>query len=399
MFGNGKGQFSSPVNYPTETGGGNWYVLAADLRDQGLIDLVFMGLYETTSVLLNSGHGKFEDGVTVPISGGAAYCAVTGDFNGDGIPDLAVGVDDGVSILLGTGKASSPYTQGQLISYSAYSCPVEGDLNGDGILDLFVTTGTNQAVGYLGNGDGTFTQAASTTAISSNGIPVLGDFNGDGKLDFALSSNLLAYGNGDGTFQTPAPYIPQVKGNDIVGIAAGRLRGGKLSDIILTDMFGELIYVLLSTGHGFSETTMGAPSGCTGPINPVLADINQDGHEDLLVGCSGAEVPVFLNNGEGVFTYTEMVDYGQAADAAFPLVADVNGDGIPDVVIQGNSDLGILPGEGSLTFSTPVYIGSGSEPGHVLAVNAHGQSPKSGKPDLITPDATGVINIFFNTTQ
>jgi hypothetical protein len=61
--------------------------------------------------------------------------------------------------------------------------------------------------------------------------------------------------------------------------------------------------------------------------------------------------------------------------------------------------LGILPGEGSLTFSTPVYIGSGSEPGYVLAVNAHGQSPKSGKPDLITPDATGVINIFFNTTQ
>jgi len=362
-------------------------------------DLVFANFYPGISVLLNNGKGTFGEGVTVPISGGGAYCAVTADFNRDGISDLAVTVAEGLSILLGTGKASSPYTQGQLITYSESSCPVLGDLNGDGILDLFVTTGDNQAVGYLGNGDGTFTQAATTTALSSNGIPVLGDFNGDGKLDFALSSNLLAYGNGDGTFQTPAPYIPNVKGNNIVGIAAGRLRGGERSDIVLTDFISNIVYVLLSTGKGFIESTFGTVTSCSSPINPVLADINQDGFPDLVIGCGGANVPIYTNNGEGVFTYATTLNYVQVADAAFPLVADVNGDGIPDVVIQGNDDLGIFTGEGSLTFSTPLYIGFGSEPGHVIAVDAHGQSIHSGEPDLITPGGTGVMNIFFNTTK
>jgi len=121
--------------------------------------------------------------------------------------------------------------------------------------------------------------------------------------------------------------------------------------------------------------------------------------ESRIFGCGGSEVPIYLNNGEGTFIYATSVSYGQVADAAFPLVADVNGDGIPDVVIQGNGDLGILTGEGSLTFSTPLYIGFGTSPGRVIAVDAHGQSPHSGRPDLITPDATGVINIFFNTTK
>jgi FG-GAP-like repeat len=399
MFGNGKGYFSSPTFYPTETGDSNWDVLPTALRRKGLIDLVFTDFYPGTSILLNEGNGRFFEGLSVPISGGGAYCAVAGDFNGDGLPDLAVTVDQGLSILLGTGKVSAPYTQGQLITFSYSSCPVVGDLDKDGIQDLFVTTGDNQAVGYLGNGDGTFTQAASTTALSSNGIPVLGDFNGDGKIDFALSSNLLAYGNGDGTFQTPAPYIPNVKGNNIVGIAAGRLRGKELSDIVLTDFISNTVYVLLSTGKGFIESTFGTVTGCSSPINPVLADINQDGYKDLLIGCGGSEVPIYTNNGKGVFTYATSVNYGQVADAAFPLLADVNGDGIPDVVIQGNGDLGILAGEGSLTFEAPLYVGSGTSPGHVIAVDADGQSPHSGKPDLITPDATGVINIFFNTTK
>jgi hypothetical protein len=62
--------------------------------------------------------------------------------NGDGIPDLAIGLEmgNGISILLGTGKALSPYTQGELIPVSAYICPLTGDLNRDDISDLFVTT-------------------------------------------------------------------------------------------------------------------------------------------------------------------------------------------------------------------------------------------------------------------
>ena len=174
--------------------------------------LVFVDQVGGLSVLLNVGKGRFQEGESIPVSGGIPGCAVAADFNGDGKRDLAVGMQNGISILLGTGNPSSPYTQGAVILLPLSSCAAAGDLNGDGIPDLLVTSGypNGAAVVFLGKGDGTFAQAAQTTPLSMTGLVALGDFNGDGKLDFALTSNLLAYGNGDGTFQTPAPFIPQV---------------------------------------------------------------------------------------------------------------------------------------------------------------------------------------------
>jgi hypothetical protein len=401
LFGNGKGYFSAPVFYPIASNGDAGYVVAADLRNNGSVDLIFSNFYGGLSILLNSGKGKFEDGKAVPVSGGSVYCAVSADFNGDGIPDLAAAVDSGTSILLGTGKSGSPYTQGQLLSYPLYSCPVIGDFNGDGIHDLLVTSGAGTAITFLGNGDGTFTQVAKTTPLSSNGTLVVGDFNGDGKLDFALNSNLLAYGNGDGTFQTPVPFIPQVISTNIIGIAAARLNADRESDVVLVDFVANLVYVLLSNGNkGFTQTTFNSATngGCDAPINPVLADVNGDGKQDLVLGCDGPAVPIYLNNGAGAFTYSGVTLSG-GIDTGFPLVADVNGDGIADIVVQDDFDLTIFPGLGSMTFGASTEIGTGSYPGHVLAVDAHRQRYLSGKPDLLVPDASGVVNVYFNTTK
>jgi hypothetical protein len=401
LFGNGKGYFSAPTYYPIASNGDAGYVLPAYLRAPGLTDLVFINFYGGLSILLNSGKGKFEDGKAVPVSGGGVYCAVSADFNGDGIPDLAAAVDSGTSILLGTGKSGSPYTQGQLLSYPLFSCPVIGDFNGDGIHDLLVTSGAGTAITFLGNGDGTFTQVAKTTPLSSNGTLVVGDFNGDGKLDFALNSNLLAYGNGDGTFQTPVPFIPQVISTNIIGIAAARLNADRESDIVLVDFVSNLVYVLLSNGNkGFTQTTFNSATngGCDAPINPVLADVNGDGKQDLVLGCDGPAVPIYLNNGAGAFTYSGVTLSG-GIDTGFPLVTDVNGDGIADIVVQDDFDLTIFPGLGSMTFGASTEIGTGSYPGHVLAVDAHRQRYLSGKPDLLVPDASGVVNVYFNTTK
>ena len=404
VFGNGKGQFSSPKYYPIASNGDANSVVASDLRNNGLTDLVFANFEPGFSVLLSLGKGRYQDGESLRVSGGPPDCGISADFNGDGIPDLAIGLEigNGISILLGTGKALSPYTQGEVIPVSAYTCPVTGDLNGDGIPDLFVTTTAGTAVVYLGIGDGTFTQVAQTTSLSANGVPVLSDFNGDGKLDFALTSNLMAYGNGDGTFQRPKPYIPQVISSNITGIAAARLNEDANSDIVLSDFISNTVYVLLSNGKGgFTQTTFDSNTdgACYHPFAVLLADVNADSQKDLLLACSGPTVPIYVNNGAGIFQYATSVGFPGYNNTVVPLVADFNGDGIVDIVVDGDFSLAIFAGEGSLTFAAPTFIGHGTATSAALALDTHRQRKLAGRPDLVVPDATGVVYVYLNTTK
>src|ERR1035438_117433 len=196
-FGTGGGKFSKPYSYPIDSSGGSYNVALADLRNNGLMDIV-TDAQNAISVLLSMGKGNYEDGTWTKVTGGAA-CGAAADFNRDGKPDLAVNTPTGGAILLGTGNAKAPFTTGATMALANTGCLLTGDLNGDGIPDLVVTTPT-ALVAYLGNGDGTFTQKSSTPI--GPGAVVLADFNHDGKLDFATSGNLLALGNGDGTFQT-----------------------------------------------------------------------------------------------------------------------------------------------------------------------------------------------------
>src|ERR1035438_8252277 len=139
-----------------------------------------------------------------------------------------------------------PFKTGTTIALPNAACLVTGDLNGDGIPDLLVPAqnappaAASTMYAYLGNGDGTFTQK-SATALSTPGFIVLADFNGDGKLDFATSGNLLALGNGDGPFQTPAPFVPKVlpatQRDGFDEIAVGDLNGDGWPDLVLTDFW------------------------------------------------------------------------------------------------------------------------------------------------------------------
>jgi hypothetical protein len=90
-----------------------------------------------------------------------------GDFNGDGIPDLIVadnGLDDGsqsgLSVLLGNGDGSFQAPVHIATSFRPVSV-VAGDFDADGIPDLAVTTNSGAVGIFLGNGDGTFQAATS----------------------------------------------------------------------------------------------------------------------------------------------------------------------------------------------------------------------------------------------
>jgi hypothetical protein len=407
-FGKGKGKFAVAAYLPTLGGPisfGGLGAAVADLRGNGRLDIVTNN-EAFTSVLLNSGKGTFQDDIRTTVPGGGIVCAVTGDFNRDGVPDLVVTVGNSFQVMLGTGRALQPFSVGSVYSVSSPDCPVAGDLNGDGIVDLLVPSGPYQSAGsvvaYLGNGDGTFRQGPSSP-VSYIQHFTLGDFNGDGILDYATDSNLLAYGNGDGSFGTAGPYIPHLlKQTSLSGFTAlttADLTGSGRPDIILTNQ-DWLLYVLYNKdGKGWEEDIVSS-AACFEVYQLAVGDVNGDGKPDL-VGSLDSGLAIFLNDGTGKLKAPTCLHSPQddGNGGGIPLIADVNGDGIVDVTWANLGDAAIFLGEGAGTFAAPIYFGSGPEPEGVFALDLHGQNPKKGTPDIVEVDATGTLFTLINETK
>ena len=160
---------------------------AGDFNGDGVLDLADGSF--SLRMFLNAGNGKFTDLPDVPFGDGTAPI-VSGDFNGDGILDLATTNGDSLSVLLGDRDGTFTAKTGQPVSAQTNVSLIGADVNGDGILDLVVVDSTNRVSIWLGKGDGTFQPPIATNG-SGDGV-VAADFNGDGRMDLAITNSNLA---------------------------------------------------------------------------------------------------------------------------------------------------------------------------------------------------------------
>ncbi len=205
FLGNGDGTFQPALTMKLPFFSGN--LIVADWNHDGRLDLSC-----GRGILLGNGDGTFTavagllDGTPI----------LTADFNHDGKPDLLITQpSENVAIILGSGDG----TFGADIPIKLNFLPgsyAAGDFNGDGIVDLAISPTAPQAcqqnaplcalpvasIAILrGNGDGTF-QAALTTPKAMGPILAAADLNGDGKLDLVVANSVMT-GVGDGTFRFP----------------------------------------------------------------------------------------------------------------------------------------------------------------------------------------------------
>jgi Bacterial Ig-like domain (group 3)/FG-GAP-like repeat len=349
-------------------------VAVADVNGDGKPDLVVANGCLTPSncgysegeisVLLGNGDGTFQTAVTYPTYGLGSYSLVVADLNGDGHPDVVVANNwsNSVSVLMGNGDGTfrTPvvYSSGGLYPDSI----AIGDVNGDGKPDLVVANfdqNSNDANGgvsvLLGNGDGTFQAPTSFSSGEYDATSIaIADVNGDGHLDLIVvnlcqsvstcgepSGVSVLLGKGDGSFKEPVSYSSGVSPS--YSVAVGDLNRDGHPDLVVAGNTEGMASVLLGNGDGTFQAAIGYSSGVYGiPYGIVIRDVNNDGYLDLVMtygsdcGPCGGAVSFLLGNGDG--TFQTAVSYSSGAFKSggggnLMAVADVNGDGTPDLVV------------------------------------------------------------------
>jgi hypothetical protein len=451
LLGNGDGSFQAALSYGSG-GYGAVSVAVSDVNGDNKPDLLVANLdWEVTfcgdakrhtpqtgtclnegtvGVLLGNGNGTFQSDATYQTAASNATSVAVGDFNRDGIPDLAVADSNdsngSVSVFLGSGGGVyQPAVTYPSVGFNTSGVAV-GDFNGDGIPDLALVDEFGSEQGgdvsiLLGNGDGTFGTATSYATGTFDSLSIaVGDFNGDGKLDLAVASSCdgtcgsvsILLGNGDGTFQTAQVY--NSGGSQANYLVVADFNGDKQLDLAVANTCatqngcnGGLVGVLLGNGDGTFQPAVGYPSGSFGAQSLAVGDVNGDGKLDLAVAnVSGApgNIGILLGNGDGTFqpAQTFPVD----AQPFSVAIADLNGDGKPDLAFAStylNSDglalpdgvVGTLLGNGDGTFQGAIDYGQGFPFGYsLIATDLNGD----GKPDLAVVSNIN-LTVFLNVVS
>ena len=352
--------FLPPVNYETGT-----YpeesVAVADLNGDGKADLVVasQGCFTcgdgSVSVLLGNGDGTFQPFVAYDSGGVFTYSVAVADANRDGKPDIIVtnyygectseDCDGTVSVLIGNGDGTFlPAVIYDLPSQNPDSIVV-ADLNNDGKPDLVVGNWNSGVAVMLGNGDGTFQPAVPYAEFGNFSSVAVADVNHDGKLDVVADGSNQAggvvsvlLGNGDGTLQPAVNYASGApSGYWANSVAVADLRGDGKLDVVVANYLNS-VGVLLGNGDGSFQPAVLYNTGGLAAYAAVV-DVNGDGKPDVVVsnvtGNSPGSVGVLLGNGDG--TFQSVVSFG-AFNAAALAIADVNGDGRPDLAVTTASE-------------------------------------------------------------
>jgi hypothetical protein len=340
----------------------------------------------------------------IPAGGKIYDSAVTlsGDFNGDGKPDLVTQVEVAEVGACAAQQATKPLQRTGARTprgLSAHSAAPQGECGQTYSISVI-----------LSNGDGTF-QAPVLTAIPSDSdcsTMMVGDVNGDGKDDIVVvnqsgcddgtSSIDVLISNGDGTFTVGNNY--SITGNNLLGgVLADTTDDGKLDLVVVDQAAPANVWTLLGNGDGtFQTPTSVALSGAVGN-GATFTDLNGDGLLDLAeMDGDTNQLTIFLAT--SATTYATGVSYNTSDtvyDACSLTAGDLTGDGKDEIVNANCNDntLTVYVNNGDGTFQTGVYYAdalsapSGTTadlyPEGVAIADVNGD----GKADIISSNADG----------
>ena len=337
--------------------------------------------------------------------GATPLAITTGDFNHDGIVDLAVANSDGNTISLLKGAGSGLFSAAQDFPVGVFpQSLIAGRFNNDLFDDLAVANfgdplhpaSISIFLGIdAGIGSGTEIPLSGSGPIAM----ATADFNGGGNQDLATAnlstSNLsLILGNGDGTFQSALPFATNGSGPPIALLSADLDNDGRPDLVaVLGSASDNKIAILFNDGAGGFFDPQLLPVG-TGPNSVISGDWNGDGKVDLAVVNSGsADLTVLIGDGIGGFS-VQTLPLAGAGRLEFAATGDFNHDTKPDIAVSDSTNkvIFILLNIGGGLFSDPIQQSTGNRPLAIAAKDLNGD----GKDDLVVTNAgDNTISVFL----
>ena len=375
-----------------------------------------------------------------PSMHGANTMIVT-DLDQDGDPDILWGdyFEAGLLWLVNSGSCRHPRIGRDTVHFpgnapirtSGYNAPAVGDLTGDGKLDVLV--------GVLGgayNPDVTSTQNLyylkqtgplqwtletkdflPSIDVGSESSPALVDLDGDGDLDLVIGNKLdpehprtaalLVYRN---TGSATAPEFKEAERIPIAGDfhlapAFGDLDGDGKPDLILGTWRSSLLYYHNDGTRQTPRFTLADSAVVTltrgSYAMPALVDIDGDGDLDLFVGESSGEINYYRNDGSPKrprFTLvSDVYDSIEVGRRSAPSFADLNGDGLPDMIIGTEAGPTVVYRNAG-TRSAPKFVRDSALTLQLLPLSAPaaGDLDGNGTPELVVGNAGGGLIYFEN---
>jgi uncharacterized protein (TIGR03437 family) len=341
IYGAGGATFGAPpVSLATglpDANNGVYGLAMGDLNGDGVPDLAVMEL-QRISILIGKGDGTFREAYLYTPTGGVPTAIAIADVNRDSNPDVVITIDSEtggrIEVLPGRGDGTLVAPIATPTPRGPFSLTVT-DLNGDGSPDAVVLLNAAQAASqdrmlvYLGNGRGGFASPISTTTGVRPSAIAVGDFNADKRQDIVVAATgdastdgglILLVGKGDGTFAAPAPIGGITSASAVT--AADLDRDGKLDLAVVS---GQKLVIVPGNNDGTFRS--GGSFSVSDGFKPTIADLNGDGIPDVI---NGSRASWLIGNGDGTFQPEVAFAPNAYPLLTDPVVADFNRDGKPD---------------------------------------------------------------------
>ena len=340
-------------------------VEAADLDDDGDLDIIIANEYQPNKILLNNGKGFFTDGTPgrLPQKFLDSEDIGIADMDRDSDLDIIFATEDHTIHELYFNNGNAVYRDMQnVLPNSIANSVLAIDVNNDSIPDLiFGNAGPSDTPAQnfilINNGDSTFTNQTASRLPAVLDITQdikLGDIDGDGDGDMVVGNedgNKLYINNGSGYFSdSTSSRLPLNGSEETRKVTLYDIDGDNDLDIYFSNVafrpgMNRQDRLLVNNGSGYftDVTSSNIPTDAEHTTDAIFLDVDLDGDGDLITAniFYNRPVKVFLNNGLGVFTEgtSEVLPSGVSGEGIGLKAADFNGDGLQDIYIVNRGQM------------------------------------------------------------